>query len=99
MQSFFLWFLLLIIFLLGVYLELQYAYANYPNEWRWRIALFAVGGSVMGLGGYLVIEKIDKQMVPPILHLFNVVFGGLIFAWIFPVRMRYVIPRKHKHDT
>jgi uncharacterized membrane protein YczE len=98
MQTFFLWFLLLIIFSLGVYLELQYAHAGYPNDWRWKVALFIVGGFVIGLGGYLVTKTIDKQPIPPILHLLAIIFGGAIFTWVFPVRMRYVIPPKRKHD-
>jgi hypothetical protein len=99
MQDLHLWFLLLITLLLGAYLDLQYAHAGYPNGWRWKAILFSVGGLVSGLGGYLVIERIDNQSIPPLLLLGIVIFGGIISAWFIPVRMRYVIPRKHKHDT
>ena len=98
MLHFLLLLLVLIVFAIGIYLELQYAYAGYPNEWRWRVILFAVGGFVVSVGGYLIMTEIDGESVPPIIHLFAVIFGGVLFAWVFPVRMRYVIPPKQKRD-
>jgi heme/copper-type cytochrome/quinol oxidase subunit 4 len=97
MLDFLLWSLVLIAFSVLMYLQFRYAHAGCPNDWRWRVTLFAVGGFVVDLGGYLVITRIDKESFPPMAHLFSVIFGGLLFAspawW-----MQNMILPKSKHD-
>ena len=95
MLDFLLWSLVLIVFSILICLEFRYAHAGCPNDWRWRVILFAVGGFVVDLGGYLVTTRIDKELYPPIVHLFAIAFGGVLFAW--PAWwMRNMFPPKRK---
>jgi hypothetical protein len=99
MLNLLLWFLLLIALSLGAYLQLQYAYAGYPKDWRWKAVLFAMGIFTTGLTVYVVVYRLSQDSIPPIILLGALIFGGVMSTWVLPVRMRYVIPRKRKHDT
>jgi hypothetical protein len=91
-------FLLLISIVIGAYLELLYARANYPKSWYWTAGLFCIGSFIGGLGSYLVIVRIDQESLPLPILIFALLFGGIGFTWLFPARMRYVIPPTRKQS-
>lgn len=74
-------------------MELKYAQANYPGGWRWKLLLFAVGGC-FGLFSSLIITLPFQGGEDFIVMVGGVGFGGIGFAWLLPVNMRYVIPQK-----
>ena len=89
-----LWGLLLLAIYMSSYLEWKYALAGFPRGARWKVALFFWGSLGTALGGYLVVTRIDNNTVPPLLGFLISILGGITFAWLIPVRMRYFFPTK-----
>lgn len=89
-----LWCIVLLAITVGSYLEWKYALAGFPKEARWKIALFFWGSLATGLGGYLVVTRIDNNTASPLVGFVVSTLGGIMFAWFIPVRMRYIFPKK-----
>jgi hypothetical protein len=79
--------------LLG-HIQYKYAQANYPNTWGWRAILF-VGGFIPGGIGALTFEMNSVSFVNRGLFiLFLGVFLGLISAFLVPINMRNILPKR-----
>lgn len=92
------WFVLGMAVALGTYLEVQYAYANYPRSLRWKTSLFIVGSLTFGLAAK-VMTRVDEEMqIGLLLTLVFSLFGGIGFIWLFPRHMRHVIPPTIEDD-
>ncbi|MBI1293474.1 hypothetical protein GC175_00765 [bacterium] len=71
--------------------HLRYARANYPESWRWRANLFLAGALAMGAVGPAMEEETNLLVL-----LIGSILGGVLSAWAFPMRMRYIIPRRRE---
>jgi FtsH-binding integral membrane protein len=92
MQFVITWLILGIAVVLGAYLEVKYARANYPKSLQWQASLFIVGSLTFGLAA-IMMAMFDKEMQIglPLTFVFSL-FGGIGFTWLFPKHMRHVIP-------
>ena len=90
--------ILLVCIVLGSYWEVLYARANYPKSWRWRTLLFSIGCVNGGLAVHLVVVGVNNEFLPPLILVGSLLFGGIGFAWLFPIKMRYWIPPKRKQS-
>jgi hypothetical protein len=75
------------------YIQWRYAKENYPKSWKWKSLLFAVGG---GLGGIAFMTFNPSWRFPQAIFVFigGILFAGLCFTWLFPEKMRFIIPPK-----
>lgn len=78
------------------HIQYKYAQANYPNTWTWRAILF-FGGFITGGIGALALEINSTSFSNRVLSiLFFGVFLGLISAFLVPINMRNILPKRKK---
>lgn len=76
------------------HIQYKYAQANYPNTAKWRATLFLYGFLLGGIGA-LALELNSTDFTERILTiLFLGLFLGFISAFLVPLNMRNIIPKK-----
>jgi len=89
-----LWLAAVGILILGVYLQYQYARANYPESVKWRLLLFISGFLAVATGGAAVTEIPSSSQEVILLLVFAAALGGLGFGFLFPINMQNIIPKR-----
>ena len=79
--------------LLG-HIQYKYAQANYPNSWRWRAILFVGGFIPGGIGAFTFEMNTTSFINRGLFILFLGVFLGLISAFLVPINMRNILPKR-----
>lgn len=80
-------------FLLAIWLQFRYKDANYPNDWRWRLKLFASGAAVGILGTVAFLFDSDPKALLAVI-LYGGLFLGLLFGFASPHSMKGLYPKR-----
>jgi hypothetical protein len=97
MQDLMLWIGLVVSIAVSAHLQVRYARANYPKEWRWRIVLFVMGGIVFGIFGFIG-QRLEGLSINIFALAVFVLLGGIGSAWLSPRQMRYLIPQRPNQE-
>ena len=80
---------------LGIYLEIRYAWANYPGTRGWRLLLFLVFfGAGASFATVIVIGTSEVLMAKAVFVTAMGCAFGLLFTFAFPRNVQHVIPKR-----
>lgn len=89
---------LVLLWVIIVYVQLRYAWANYPETLRWKLILFFsafIGGGLSAVTiGY---QALDLRSLLIFVTLGGLFFG-LIFTFVFPSNMQGSYPKRKEPD-
>lgn len=83
----------IIAFLLVLWLQFRYKDANYPNDWRWRVKLFA-SGAVLGVLSALAFLLDANPRSLLVVTLYGGLFFGFLFGFASPHSMKGLYPKQ-----
>ena len=82
----------------GCVAQYLYALGGYPASRRWKAILFFTGTiaafSLMTLFPELLSSDVDMRGTVMVIIVLVSIFGGFIFAWLLPYKIKRVIPKR-----
>lgn len=84
-------------FLLNLWLQFRYKDANYPNDWHWRIKLFASGAAIGVFGALAFLLDAEPKLMLAVV-IFGGLFNGFLFGFASPHSMKGLYPKRPNNE-